>query len=79
MCASSAEILRRVLMELAVLYKSFSDIVKTYHKVPQSPPTHSGICSESHLPTQLHQDLSKNLVPDPTLTYEIKKYSRSFD
>jgi translation initiation factor 2 alpha subunit (eIF-2alpha) len=51
-----AEILRRVLMELAVLYKSFSDIVKTYHK-----------------------DLSKNLVPDPTLTYEIKKYSRSFD
>jgi hypothetical protein len=67
-------------MELAVLYKSFSDIVKTYHKVPQSPPTRrSFIRSEAHLPTQHHQDLSKNLVPDPTLTYEIKKYSRSFD
>jgi len=51
-----ADILRRVLTELVVLYKSFSEIVKTNHK-----------------------DLSKNLVPDPTLTYEIKKYSRNFD
>jgi hypothetical protein len=39
--ASSAEILRRVLMELAVLYKSFSDIVKTYHKVHKKEPTNT--------------------------------------
>jgi iron-sulfur cluster repair protein YtfE (RIC family) len=67
-------------MELAVLYKSFSDIVKTYHKVHrQVGGVHSLVQKLSHLHTKHHQDLSKNLVPDPTLTYEIKKYSRSFD
>jgi hypothetical protein len=68
-------------MELAVLYKSFSDIVKTYHKVHrQVGGVHALAQKLTSTPnTKHHQDLSKNLVPDPTLTYEIKKYSRSFD
>jgi hypothetical protein len=38
-------------------------------------------CSELTLKLRLPlvQDLGKSLVPDPTLTYEIKKYSRNFD
>jgi hypothetical protein len=41
----------------------------------------SRACSELTLKLRLPlvQDLGKSLVPDPTLTYEIKKYSRNFD
>ncbi len=74
-----AEILKRVLTELAVVYKDFSDIVKQQQQAMMMMAHSHGGGGKKDATMMTTMISLKNLVPQPTLTYEIKKYSRSFD